>query len=217
MASHTVHLLLHTIVPASLALIACLLVAAVVVFLLMRLFASRTQLEAMNAELGRVARIDTLTGMYNRRHVEEQLEACVSAARRHKLPLAVLRVDVDGLDDINARQGKLAGDDALRQISTAIRSALRLEDSLGRWAGKEFLAVLPTTDADGALVVAQRLRKRVASSSARLGSGAMLSVSVGGASWIDGDDVDDLLRRADGALRAGKANGRDSAVVPNAA
>jgi two-component system, cell cycle response regulator len=212
-----VRLFLDTILPASLALIACLLAAAFVVFLVLRLFASRTQLEAMNAELDRVARIDSLTGMYNRRHVEDQLEACVSAARRHKLPLAVLRVDVDGLQEINARQGKLAGDDALRQISTAIRSALRLEDSLGRWAGEEFLAVLPTTDADGALVVAQRLRKRVASSSARLGEGAaMLSVTVGGASWIDGDDVDDLLRRADGALRAGKAAGRNSAVVPDA-
>lgn len=214
-----VRLFLDTILPASLVLIACLLAAAVVVFLLMRLFASRTQLEEMNAELDRVARIDSLTGMYNRRHVEEQLEACVSAAKRHGLHLAVLRIDVDGLQGINDAQGKPAGDDALRQISTAIRSALRLEDSLGRWAGEEFLAVLPTTDSEGALVVAQRLRKRVATSSARLGDGAeMLKVTVGGASWIEGDDVDDLLRRADGTLRAGKAAGRNTAaVVPGAA
>ncbi|MGZ8650015.1 MAG: GGDEF domain-containing protein [Solirubrobacteraceae bacterium] len=207
-----------TIEPAWLAITICVLAVLVVVVLLWRLFASRTRLEAMNAELERVARIDSLTGMYNRRHVEEQLEGLVSAAKRHGTALSVLMIDVDGFKAINDTHGRRGGDLALRQVGTAIRSALRMEDSLGRWGGEEFLAVLPTTDAAGALVVAHRLRKRVATSSARLanGTGVSLTVTVGGASWAEGDDVNDLLKRADGALDLGKAGGRNTAVVPEA-
>lgn len=207
-----------TLEPGWLAITVCTVAALLVIVLLWRLFASRTRLEAMNAELERVARIDSLTGMYNRRHVEELLEGLVSAAKRHRSELAVLMIDVDGFKEINDSHGHRAGDLALRQVATAIRSALRMEDSLGRWGGEEFLAVLPTTDAAGALVVAQRLRKRVATSSARLpdGTGVSLTVTVGGAAWADGDEVNDLLRRADSALDLGKAGGRNTAVMPEA-
>ena len=208
-----------TIEPAWLAITICVLAVLVVVVLLWRLFASRTRLEAMNAELERVARIDSLTGMYNRRHVEEQLEGLVSAAKRHGTALSVLMIDVDGFKQINDTHGNRAGDIALRQVATATRSALRMEDSLGRWGGEEFLAVLPTTDAAGALVVAHRLRKRVATSPARLVNGSVvgLTVTVGGAAWHEGDEVSDLLRRADSALDLGKAGGRNTAVMPEAA
>lgn len=209
-----------TIEPAWLAITITVLAVLVVVVLLWRLFASRTRLEAMNAELERVARIDSLTGMYNRRHVEEQLEGLVSAAKRHGTELSVLMIDVDGFKAINETHGQRGGDLALRQVATAIRSALRIEDSLGRWGGEEFLAVLPTTDAAGALVVAHRLRKRVATSTARLANGTGVSltvtVTVGGAAWAEGDDVNDLLKRADSALDLGKAGGRNTAVVPEA-
>jgi diguanylate cyclase (GGDEF)-like protein len=207
-----------TIEPAWLAITVCVFAGLVVAVLLVRLFASRARLEAMNAELERVARIDSLTGMYNRRHVEELLEGLLSAAKRHGSELAVLMIDVDGFKEVNDGRGRRAGDIALRQVATAIRSALRMEDSLGRWGGEEFLAVLPTTDAAGALVVARRLRKRVAASPARLGdgTGGSLTVTVGGAAWTEGDEVSDLLKRADSALELGKAGGRNTAVVPEA-
>lgn len=211
--------LFDTIEPVSLAaFVGCGLAGVVVVVLLMRLFASRTRLEAMNAELDRVARIDSLTGMYNRRHVEDLLEGLVAAAKRHDSELAVLMIDVDGFQGVNDTHGRRAGDLALCQVAAAIRSALRIEDSLGRWGGEVFLAVLPTTDADGAFVVAQRLRKRVATTSARLGDGTGVSVTVtvGGAAWIRGDGVDDLLERADGALTLGKAAGRNTVALPQA-
>jgi diguanylate cyclase (GGDEF)-like protein len=207
-----------TIEPAWLAITVCVFAGLIVAVLLVRLFASRARLEAMNAELERVARIDSLTGMYNRRHVEELLEGLLSAAKRHGSGLAVLMIDVDGFKEVNDGRGRRAGDIALRQVATAIRSALRMEDSLGRWGGEQFLAVLPTTDAAGALVVARRLRKRVAASPARLGdgTGGSLTVTVGGAAWTEGDDVNALLRRADSALELGKAGGRNTAVVPEA-
>lgn len=210
--------LIASIEPAWLAITVCACAVLVVAVLLWRLFASRTRLESMNAELERVARIDSLTGMYNRRHVEEQLEGLVSAAKRHGTELSVLMIDVDGFKGINDTHGQRAGDVALRQVATAIRSALRMEDSLGRWGGEDFLAVLPTTDAAGALVVAQRLRKRVATSPARLadGTGVSLTVTVGGAAFAEGDEVNDLLRRADSALDLGKAGGRTIAVMPEA-
>lgn len=209
--------LFDTIEAISLAaFVAVALAGVVVVVLLLRLFASRTRLEEMNAELDRVARIDSLTGMYNRRHVDDLLEGVVSAARRHDSELAVLMIDVAGLQGVNDTRGRRAGDLALSQVAAAIRSALRIEDSLGRWAGEVFLAVLPATDADGAFVVARRLRKRVATSSARLGDGVSVTVTVGGAAWMRGDGVDDLLERADAALGLGKAAGGNTVSLPQA-
>ena len=97
----------------------------------------------------------------------------------------------------------------------AIRSALRLEDSVGRWGGEEFLAVLPSTDAKGALSTAQRIRARVAEAESLAFDGDGLepvTVTVGGAVWVSGD-IDSLIKRADRALYAGKDAGRDTVVI----
>jgi diguanylate cyclase (GGDEF)-like protein len=177
------------------------------------LLRSRTRLAALNCDLDRLARVDSLTGLRNRRAIEETLIREVSAARRHESSLSVLLVDVDHFKHINDALGHQAGDAALVAIGETLQSMLRTEDTIGRWGGEEFLAVLPHTDAAGAVVIAERLRAHVATP----GPGSAeprtaITVTIGVAAWTSGG-IDDLVRRADHALYAGKAAGRNNVQV----
>lgn len=159
-------------------------------------------------ELDRLARVDSLTGLRNRRDIEETLVATVSAARRRDRSLAVLLIDIDHFKHVNDTLGHKAGDVVLVITAHAIRSAMRTEDSLGRWGGEEFLAVLPDTDREGAMVIAERLRAHVAGQTATERRPSV-TVTIGVAVW-DSGGPDELVSRADGALYAGKAAGRDN-------
>jgi diguanylate cyclase (GGDEF)-like protein len=184
------------------------------IVLVRRLLVSHGRLAAMNAELDHVARVDALTGLHNRRHMEEALLAAVSSSRRHGRELSVLMVDIDKFKRINDTFGHPAGDAVLAQTAEKIRSSLRLEDELGRWGGEEFLAVLPSTGAEGALAVAERLRSRVAGTQAQISEHEAIdvTVTVGVSAWA-GDEVAELVSRADAALYAGKEAGRDRVVM----
>ena len=191
--------------------LAGLAIAGLLVMLLgSRLLSSRERLSRLNGELDRLARVDPLTGVRNRRDIEEGLLAALSASRRHKSTLALLLIDIDHFKHINDTQGHQAGDAVLTATAQTIKSMLRIEDILGRWGGEEFLAVLPHTDADGALTIAERLRARVATPKPG-GSDprAAITVTIGAAVWTSGG-MDDLISRADHALYAGKAAGRDT-------
>ncbi len=192
------------------ALVGLALAGLLIILLGSRLLRSRVRLSRLNDELYRLARVDSLTGLRNRRDIEERLFAELSAARRHGSSLAVLLIDIDHFKQVNDRQGHQAGDAVLSMIAQTFRSTLRAEDSVGRWGGEEFLAVVPDTDADGVLAIAERLRAQVAKS----GSGsadprARITVTIGVAVW-SGGGIDDLISRADHALYAGKAAGRNT-------
>jgi diguanylate cyclase (GGDEF)-like protein len=176
----------------------------------LRLVHSRERLATLNADLQRLARVDVLTGLSNRRDIEETLLGALSAARRRASSLAVLLIDIDHFKRVNDTRGHQAGDAVLTATGQAIEMALRTEDSVGRWGGEEFLAVLPDTDAEGALVIAERLRAHVA----KPGPGSAdpreaITVTIGAASWASGG-MDDLISRADHALYAGKSAGRNN-------
>jgi diguanylate cyclase (GGDEF)-like protein len=176
----------------------------------LRLVNSRTRLATLNAELQRLARVDVLTGLSNRRAIEETLLGALSAARRHESSLAVLLIDIDHFKRVNDTRGHQAGDAVLTVIGQAVEMALRTEDSVGRWGGEEFLAVLPDTDAEGALVIAERLRAHAAKP--RPGSADprdTITVTIGAACWESGG-MDELISRADHALYAGKSAGRNN-------
>jgi two-component system cell cycle response regulator len=156
---------------------------------------------------------DPLTGLANRRYILTQLGSFVSGARRHGRPLSVAIVDLDRFKEVNDRHGHAAGDAVLVAATGALRSHLRAEDHLGRLGGEEFLAVLPDTDADAAAAVAERMRAEVAETvveheDARL----RITVSIGMATWEPEEPPELLLRRADDALYAAKAAGRDRAL-----
>lgn len=136
--------------------------------------------------------------------------------------MAVLLIDIDHFKMVNDRHGHLVGDEALRAVATILRSAIRAKDVIGRFGGEEFVIALPDTDLSDAVVTADRLRTAVAASPlAAMCAGVLddpeldpdtfhLTVSIGIAvSPSDGQTVDELLFRADRAMYAAKAAGRD--------
>jgi diguanylate cyclase (GGDEF)-like protein len=177
-----------------------------------RLLRSRARLTKLNRELDRVARVDSLTGLRNRRDIEETLVAALSGARRREASLAVLLIDIDHFKHVNDTLGHQVGDAVLVRTGNRIRASVRAEDAVGRWGGEEFLAVLPDADARGAVVIAERLRAHVAEPEPEPGNahpGTTVTVSIGAAVWTSGG-IDDLITRADRALYAAKAAGRNN-------
>jgi len=152
---------------------------------------------------------DPLTGLSNRRFILTQLAAVVSGARRHERPLSIAVVDIDHFKSVNDTYGHAAGDRVLAAVAGSLRENLRAEDHLGRLGGEEFLALLPDADAEAAAAATEKLRAEVAALTVHYeGHELAVTVSIGWAAW-DGEEPDELLRRADVALYEAKDSGRD--------
>jgi diguanylate cyclase (GGDEF)-like protein/PAS domain S-box-containing protein len=147
-----------------------------------------------------MARHDSLTGLPNRRALEEQLPQEMARARRSLSPLSVAILDIDHFKIYNDTHGHLAGDEVLRACAKAWDSALRGEDTIVRFGGEEFLVLLPDTEPEQAAEIVERLRARTP-----MGQ----TCSAGLALWDCTESIDDLLRRADEALYLAKASGRN--------
>lgn len=167
------------------------------------------ELRTRNAELDRVARIDMLTNIYNRRHLDEHLRSVISAARRHDRTIGVLLVDIDHFKDVNDEHGHLAGDAVLREVAARLQRAIRTEDALGRWGGEEFLAVLTDTPPEGVRVMAERMRQVIAAAPFTLDDGSQIRVTVSVGHTNGTEDAEVLVHRADDALYVAKAEGRN--------
>jgi two-component system cell cycle response regulator len=163
-------------------------------------------------ELLELVLTDPLTGLYNRRHMETELAALASAARRQQTPLGVLLIDVDHFKRINDRHGHDAGDAALRAVAHRLRSFVRAEDVVGRWGGDEFVVLLPSTDRDAALILGRRLCHEMARSINGDAGAVPGTVSVGCSASSDPVESD-LIASADAALRRAKARGRNRASL----
>lgn len=162
----------------------------------------------------RMASIDPLTGVANRRGVEHFTSAAMRHARAHHESLAVLALDIDRFKSINDSFGHAAGDRLLQHVAQACQEALREGDLLGRIGGEEFLAVLPRSAIQDATEVAERLRKRVEALVPKdLPSGLRTTISIGVAQMSTQDGgFADLERRADDALYRAKSEGRNRVV-----
>lgn len=156
--------------------------------------------ERLLGEVREMARRDALTGLPNRRALEEMLPREMARARRSRSPLCVAIVDIDRFKAYNDTHGHLAGDEVLRGAAVAWDSALRAEDTIVRFGGEEFLVLLPDTSAEQAGEVVERLRAATPSGQ---------TCSAGLACWDFVESGDDLLARADKALYLAKAGGRD--------
>jgi two-component system cell cycle response regulator len=172
------------------------------------------ELRHRNEDLDRISRTDALTGLRNRRHVEEYLVKLTSLARRNAEPIAVLVIDIDHFKSVNDSHGHDAGDVVLREVAGRMLGSVRLEDMVGRWGGEEFLVVLPNTAAEGAAELAERLRQVVAETPCRLADGdaVQVTISVGCAASLM-DDAGRLVRSADAAMYEAKESGRNRVVM----
>jgi diguanylate cyclase (GGDEF)-like protein len=166
---------------------------------------------AATAELQRMATTDALTGLWNRRHLLERLEAEAARSRRSGRPLCLAVLDVDHFKRVNDQHGHPAGDEVLRVLAAAIKDAVRTSDVVGRMGGEEFAVLMPETDRAQARIVCERLRKTVGCSPVRLPSGESLDVTLStGVALMAGEEGSDrLISRADAALYAAKADGRN--------
>jgi diguanylate cyclase (GGDEF)-like protein len=172
------------------------------------------ELRQRNEDLDRISRTDALTGLRNRRHVEEYLVKLTSLARRNVEPIAVLVIDIDHFKSVNDTHGHDAGDAVLREVASRMLGSVRLEDMIGRWGGEEFLVVLPNTADQGAAELAERLRQVVADTPCRLADGdaVQVTISVGCAASLI-DDAGGLVRSADTAMYEAKQTGRNRVVM----
>lgn len=157
---------------------------------------------------------DSLTGLYNRRHILDMLELELDQCGRFGHNLSLMIIDLDHFKSVNDRFGHAAGDQVLSTMAQRMAFGLRKVDQLGRIGGEEFLAYSPQTDQAGIRVLADRLREQVAIDSIPgLPSGDRVTLSIGLASW-DGpeDTVERMLSRADKNLYQAKAEGRNRVV-----
>jgi diguanylate cyclase (GGDEF)-like protein len=171
---------------------------------------------AFHARLRDSATRDPLTGLYNRRCLEERMPGEIAYARRHRRPLAVLLFDVDHFKAVNDRYGHLAGDAVLIAIARLVQQSVRTEDLVVRYGGEEFLILGRSLDGKGAGVFAERLRALVEALPISYGEqriGVTISVGVAiGPNEADRDGTT-LLRRADEALYEAKRRGRNRVCV----
>jgi two-component system, cell cycle response regulator len=158
-------------------------------------------------ELLQLVLTDPLTGLYNRRHMEAELAAMASAARRQGSSLGFLLIDVDRFKRINDRHGHAAGDGALRAVAGRIRAVVRAEDVVGRWGGDEFVVLMPSSELEAAIALAGRLRSVVSAPTGDI-PGFPVTVSVGCAAAFDPQEAA-LIASADVALRRAKTRGRN--------
>jgi diguanylate cyclase (GGDEF)-like protein len=171
--------------------------------------------DRLHQEMERQATIDSLTGISNRRTLDELAARVIAAAHRHQRHLAVLLIDADHFKRINDVYGHEVGDHALQLISATLQCALREEDLVGRLGGEEFVAVLPDADESAARAGAERLRRAVELAEFRAEHRPVsLRVSIGVATIGPGDDFASLLRRADQAMYAAKRSGRNRVIGP---
>ncbi len=169
----------------------------------------------LQAELLRVSQTDPLTDLSNRRHMRELLDREVQRLSRRYRPLSLLLIDVDHFKTVNDRYGHDVGDEVLVELGARLRSSVRTIDPVARWGGEEFCVALFETDVGAALIPAEHVRACIAEAPFRTRVGDLsLTVSVGVASLAPQSlDIDEALRRADQALYAAKAAGRNCVVA----
>jgi diguanylate cyclase (GGDEF)-like protein/PAS domain S-box-containing protein len=161
-----------------------------------------------------LSRHDPLTGLLNRRSVSEKLEDEGQRCARTGGRYATIMLDVDKFKDFNDRHGHECGDLVLKGIADAMAATVRATDSVSRWGGEEFLVLLPDTSAEGGFLLAEKIRKRIEEKEIAFGEGLFkVTVTAGIAISRVGDEgPSDCIRRADEALFAGKAQGRNRVV-----
>lgn len=167
---------------------------------------TRSELEHYEEKAAR----DELTGLFNRRQLQNELDQAKLRADRHGAPFSLCLIDIDHFKEINDNNGHLAGDTILREFSRLARESIRDSDVLGRYGGDEFVQILPDTDIKGAVMHAERLRVYAHFLDfEKILDQKKISLSIGVAQYRPGERINDLISRADSALYQAKQQGRN--------
>lgn len=159
---------------------------------------------------------DPLTGLLNRRYLEERFAQEIERSKRYQFPLSFVMMDIDSFKSFNDTFGHQAGDEVLRETAHCIRKSLRNFDVAARYGGEEFIVVLPETDVTSATILAERLRKAVEQHFTSEGSRHPVTVSIGVSSLSKAlQNRHQVIRAADQALYAAKKRGKNCVVVYN--
>lgn len=159
------------------------------------------------------ASTDALTGLHNRRFFQDQLNRDFAQARRHRRHLSVIMLDIDHFKSFNDTYGHALGDQVLQSVSVVLGQAVRLADVVARYGGEEFIVSLPDTDFEGALIVAERIRRSVSEielTDAFDNALRQITVSLGVSSLrLEDERIAELIERADRGLYMAKVKGRN--------
>jgi len=168
------------------------------------------RVRTQNQTLAALSSIDGLSRLLNRRHWESVVASEFQRCRRIGHPSSVMMIDIDHFKAINDRHGHPVGDEVIRNVAELMRGALRLHDVAGRYGGEEFGVVLPGTGAEGAQLIAERIRARIESTvlEPRNAVRATLSIGVAAFDTLDAGHME-WIARADRALYAAKESGRN--------
>lgn len=167
--------------------------------------AAMADMRARLEEMERTSERDALTGLPNRPSFMRALDRVVSNANRHGTPGALLYLDVDGLEAINANHGQVAGDAALIHIGKLLSDLVRTTDFAARVGGDEFGIILDHLDQESAIETAERIGRCIADTPLDMGGSSVpLRASVGIATILRGDTVEDVTRRGEITMRKAK-------------
>lgn len=171
-----------------------------------------------NGEVERLTYTDPLTGLHNRRYFDHKIKEEFERLKRGQSgPLSLLFLDVDFFGEFNKQHGHQVGDEVLRQVGEALKGAVRFTDVSARYGGEEFVAILAATDEKGSLILAERVRTRIAGIQVPLSGSQSVGVtaSIGAATTRPEEDItaEELIRRANEAMLQAKRSGRNQTCL----
>lgn len=172
------------------------------------------ELEVANKQLEQLALIDKLTNLFNRRAFDEQVAKQFQLMRRLGYPISVVMIDIDYFKQVNDKFGHIVGDEVLKNFADQLNKLARDTDIMARYGGEEFAVILPNTNKEGALVIAEKFRIAIRTHNINHGK---LTISVGVSTMIpdkligkkDANQISQLISNADQALYFSKDNGRN--------
>ena len=171
-----------------------------------------------NEVLHQLSITDSLTGLYNRKHIMDLCSHEMARAARYQHPLTILMADIDYFKRINDTYGHQTGDTVVRQLAESLKGSVRECDYVGRYGGEEFLIVLTESTIESGAAMGERIRENIDNLKISAGGNTIsVTLSIGIAGYpADGIDMESIIRKADDALYKAKANGRNCVVVSEA-
>jgi len=188
---------------------------AIVIYDVTEAAVGKEALKEANKELARLSQTDRLSGLHNRGHWEECLEAEYERYKRTGQTISLIMLDIDHFKDVNDTYGHLAGDEVIRQTSKTVRRTIRKTDVAGRYGGEEFGVILVDTPSENAMIFTERLRKRIEALTVKYDDHVIkFKISIGIAE-LDKEvtGYKEWLERADKALYYSKENGRNQSTL----